>query len=229
MAIPQDVYRFQSSLSAVFDRIGLTQEINEDLSLDELSPQEQNQISLLIGNFESILEKIRQNSARLHELLDQRLLIRLGNYYYLLNDEVQALEYYHLSNQVEENEWAYYNTAIIQVATEQLDRAYENFIQAITLKPDFPQALRQQAVILNRQGKKDAALKKLKASQKLNPNDPETNKLLADYYIEEGEKKEALLHLKSIHHRDEEVIEKINQLEQKRSPFQRVLSRFRKK
>jgi tetratricopeptide (TPR) repeat protein len=229
MAIPQDVYRFQSSLSAVFDRIGLTQEISDDLSFDELSSQEQDQISLLIDKFESVLEDIRQNSTRLNELLDQRLLIRLGNYYYLQNDDAQALEYYSLSNQVAENEWAYYNTAIILVATKQFDRAYENFTQAITLKPDFPQALRHQAVILNLQGKKDAALKKLKESQQLNPNDPETNKLLADYYLEEGEKKEALMHLKSIHHRDEEVIEKIDQLERKKAPFQRVLSRFRKK
>jgi tetratricopeptide (TPR) repeat protein len=213
----------------VFDRIGLTQEISEDSSLDELSFEEQNQISLLIEKFESVLEDIRQNSSRIPEQLDQRLLIRLGNYYYLLHDNAQALEYYSLSNQVEENEWAYFNTAMILVAAEQLDRAFENFTQAITLKPDFPQALRQQAIILNSQGRRDSALKKLKESQKLNPNDPETNKLLADYYIEEGEKKEALLHLKSIHHRDEEVIEKINQLEQKKSPFQRLFGRFRKK
>ncbi len=64
---------------------------------------------------------------------------------------------------------------------------------------------------------------------KLNPNDPETNKLLADYHIEHGEKNEALFHLKAIHHRDPGVMEKINDLERKESLLNRIIGRFRKK
>ncbi|MHA2294230.1 MAG: hypothetical protein ACXACK_18880 [Candidatus Hodarchaeales archaeon] len=53
--------------------------------------------------------------------------------------------------------------------------------------------------------------------------------MLADYFLEQGEKKEALIHLKAIHHRDKNITEKITELENKKSVFNRVMNRFRKK
>jgi tetratricopeptide (TPR) repeat protein len=226
---PQDFYQIQSNLSLIFDRIGITQEIGNDLSLEEFSPQEQDQLALLIEKFESSFNEFRHKSEEIREVLDQRLIIRLGNFYFHRGDIAQALDYYDFSNQIEENEWGYFNSGKILQSQSELDNAFERFEEAIKLKPDFPQALRHQAEILKHQGKEDAALKKLQKSQQLNPNDFETNKMLADYFLEQGEKKEALIHLKAIHHRDKNITEKITELENKKSVFNRVMNRFRKK
>ncbi|MFX1282032.1 MAG: tetratricopeptide repeat protein [Promethearchaeota archaeon] len=229
MTSVQELYHLQNSLSQIFDRIGITQEIRENFSLDELSRQEQEQLTFLIEKFEVSLKEIRHSPNIIEEIIDQRLLIRLGNYYYCQGDLSQALEHYDLSNLVEENEWAYFNSARILQINEQLRPAYEKYDLAIKLKPDFPLALRHQAEILTHQGDHEAALKKLQKCQQLNPNDPETNKLLANYYIEHGEKEEALIRLKAIHHRDKDVIEKIEELERKESFLSRIIGRFRKK
>ncbi len=230
MAAPHEAYQVQDSLSNVFDNIGLTQEIKDDFTLIDMTPQEEDQLFLLIEKFEVILEKIHPESTSLDESLDQRLLVRLGNYYYYShNDEDQALKYYKLSNRVEENEWAYFNSAKILMKLKSYESAFDNFEQAIKLKPDFPQAFRHQAEILLYQGNENEALEKLKKSQKLNPNDPETNKLLAKHFLNHGEKDEALMHLKAIHHRDSEVSKKIEELEQKKSLLARFTSRFYKK
>ncbi|MFX0016619.1 MAG: CDC27 family protein [Promethearchaeota archaeon] len=225
----QEIYHLQTTLSLIFDRIGITQEIRDNLSLHELSPQEQDQLALLIEKFESNVDEIRNDTTRLEELFDQRLFIRLGNYYYYQGDLHQALDYYNLSSMVEENEWAHFNSGIVLQRQEQLKMAFKKYDLAIKLKPDFPQALCHQAEILILQGHPEAALEKLIKSEKLNPNDPETNKLLAEYYIEHGKKKEALEHLKAIHHRDSDVEKKIEELAQEKSLLNRILSRFRKK
>ncbi|MFX0183033.1 MAG: hypothetical protein ACFE95_08135 [Candidatus Hodarchaeota archaeon] len=230
MTSPQQLYHLQSSLSSLFDRIGLTQEFRDDFTVIEFTPQEQDQLDLLIEKFEELIEELRNDAASIQETLDQRLLIRLGNFhYYLYKDEDRALDYYGLSTKVEENEWAYFNSAKILAKQEYLDLAIEKYDQAIKIKPDFPQAFRHQAEILNRQGKSDAAFEKLQKSQELNPNDPETNKLLADYYLAHGEKNEALYHLKAIHHRDSVVKERIEELQSKDSFFKRLSKRLRKK
>ncbi|MFX1538107.1 MAG: tetratricopeptide repeat protein [Promethearchaeota archaeon] len=229
MTVLQELYHLQTSLSLIFDRLGITQEIQENLSLDELSQQEQDQLTLLIEKFGFGLEEIRKNSAHLEQGFDQRLFVRLGNYFYCEGNFSEALDYYNLSNFIDENEWAYFNSARILQLQDQLDAAYEKYDQAIKLKPDFSQALCHQAEILMHQGESEEALKKLKKSQQLNPNDPETNKLIASYYIEHGENKEALIHLKAIHHRDPDVTTKIEELEQKQSFFDRLIGRFRKK
>lgn len=229
MKSTQDLHNLQSSLSQAFDRIGITQEIKNDSPLDDYSPQELDQLAFLIEKLETKLDEIRHNPKTIEESLDQRLLIRLGNYYFFQGDSYQAIEYYDLSNQVEENEWAHYNSALILESQDQLNVAYDKYEQAIKLKPDFPQALRHQANILTSQGKTELAIKKLLKSRDLNPNDPDTNKLLAEYYIEHGEKNEALTHLKAIHYRDSSVTDQIEELEKKSSFLGRVSSFFRKK
>jgi tetratricopeptide (TPR) repeat protein len=229
MTTPQELYRLQSSLSSIFDRIGLTQEISDDQSLFEFSSQEQDQLDFLIEKYEELLEEIRHNTSYIEETLDQRLIIRLGNYYYLNNNEIEALEYYNISIDIEENEWAYFNSAKILANQRQFNLAVEKYDQAIKIKPDFLQAFRHQAEILIQQGNKEAAFEKLQKCQQINPNDPETNKLLANYYLEHGEKKEALSHLKAIHHRDTDVEEKIEELEHKDSFLSRLTNRLRKK
>ncbi|MFX0124277.1 MAG: tetratricopeptide repeat protein [Candidatus Hodarchaeota archaeon] len=223
----QELYHLQTSLSLIFDRIGITQEIQDNLSLHELSQQEQDQLTLLIEKFEFSFEEMRENPTHLEEGFDQRLFIRLGNYYYCQGDLSKALEYYNISSLVDENEWAYFNSAKILQGQDQLDSAYEKYDQAIKIKPDFSQALCHQAEILIHQGRTEKAIEKLKKSQQLNPNDPETNKLLANYYIEHGENKEALIHLKAIHHRDSDVITKIEELEKRQSLLNRLFRRFR--
>lgn len=207
--------------------MGITQEISNNLSLDEFTPQERNQLSLLIEKFAFFFEEIRQKPTSIEKILDQRLLIRLGNYYYNQGDLSQAVEYYNLSILVKENEWAYFNSGMILKQEEKLELAYEKFDQSIKLKPDFPQAYRNQAEILFQQGDNEKALEKLIKSQQLNPNDPETNKLLADYYLEDGEKDEAIKYLKAIHHQDSEVIQKIEELERKESFLKRISNRIR--
>ncbi|MFX1515025.1 MAG: tetratricopeptide repeat protein [Promethearchaeota archaeon] len=224
----QELYHLQASLSLIFDRLGITQEIQDKLSLDELSPQEQDQLTLLIEKFNFNLEEIHKNLNLLEQGFDQRLFVRLGNYFYYEGDYSQALEYYSLSSSIDENEWAYFNSARILQLQERLENAYEKYDQAIKLKPDFSQALCHQAEILLHQGESEKALEKLKKSQQLNPNDPDTNKLIANYYIEHGENKEALIHLKAIHHQDPDVKNKITELEQKQSFLNRFISRFRK-
>ena len=229
VTVLQELYHLQTSLSLVFDRLGITQEIQENLSLDELSPQEQDQLTFLIEKFEFGIEEIRKNPTQFEQGFDQRLFVRLGNYFYYEENYSQALEYYNLSSFIDENEWAYFNSARILQLQNQLDDAFEKYDQAIKLKPDFSQALCYQAEILLHQGESEKALEKLKKSQQLNPNDPETNKLIANYYIDHGEDKTALVHLKAIHHRDSDVTTKIEELEQKQSLLNRLIGRFRKR
>lgn len=229
VTVLQELYHLQTSLSLIFDRLGITQEIQDNLSLDELSPQEQDQLTFLIEKFEFAIEEIRMNPTQFEQGFDQRLFIRLGNYFYYEGNFPRALEYYNLSSSIDENEWAYFNSARILQLQNQLDTAFERYDQAIKLKPDFSQALCFQAEILLHQGESEKALEKLKKSQQLNPNDPETNKLIANYYIDHGEDREALIHLKAIHHRDPEVTTKIEELEQRKSLFSRLIGRFRKR
>jgi tetratricopeptide (TPR) repeat protein len=229
MNFPQELYNLQSSLSQAFDSVGITQEIKNDSPLDEYSSQERDQLAFLIEKFRLKLEEMRSNLDSFADSLDQRLLIRLGNYYFFQGDLFLAMEYYDLSNLVEENECAHFNSAMILETQGQLDEAFDKFDKAIQLKPDFPQALRHQAEILTSQGKTEIALQKLLKSRELNPNDPDTNKILANYYIEHGEKDEALSHLKAIHHRDSSVTETIEELEKRKSLFKRLSSIFRKK
>ena len=72
----QELYHLQASLSLIFDRLGITQEIQDKLSLDELSPQEQDQLTLLIEKFDFNLEEIRNNPSLLEQGFDQRLFER---------------------------------------------------------------------------------------------------------------------------------------------------------
>lgn len=227
MAEYRELYRLQSSLSGTFDRMGLTQELQNTFSFDELTPQERDQIVFLIEKYENLLAEVRSNPQSVEEILDQRLLVRLGNYYYALGENLLALDYYNLSNLVVENEWALFNSGQILYDQEDLEDAIHRFEDAIKLKPEFPQAFRYIGIILFQRGDKEGALKKLRHSQKLNPNDPETNKLLADYFLEQGEKQEALSHLKAIHYRDETVTDKIEELERKRSLLTRLKDRLR--
>ena len=157
MNFPKDLYNLQGSLSQAFDNVGITQDIKNDSPLDEYSSQEQDQLAFLIEKFELKLDEIRSNLDSIADSIDQRLLIRLGNYYFFQGDSFQALEFYNLSNLVEENEWAHFNSAMILETQSQLDEAFDKFDKAIKLKPDFPQALRHQAEILTSQGKTEIA------------------------------------------------------------------------
>ncbi|MFW9778416.1 MAG: tetratricopeptide repeat protein [Candidatus Heimdallarchaeota archaeon] len=223
----QELYRLQSSLSGTFDRMGLTQELQGESIFDEFTTQEREQVAFLIEKFENRLAEVRSNLQSVEEILDQRLLVRLGNYYHAMGEELTALDYYDLSNMVEENEWALFNTGRILYNQDDLEGATQRFEEAIKIKPEFPQAFRYLGLILFRRGDKEEALNKLKHSQKLNPNDLETNKILAEYFLEQGEKKEALSHLKAIHYRDEAVTEKIEELERRKSLFNRLKDRLR--
>ena len=170
MGIPQELYYLQTSLSTVFDTIGLTQEIRDDFSLTDLTQQEQNQLGLLIEKLELIFEDFHQEKTALGDALDQRLLVRLGNYYYHQDDEDRALEYYGLSNQVEENEWAYFNTAKILIGLEHINQAYEQFELAIKLKPDYSNAYNNLGEVLKEQGRIDEAIECYKKAQKCEPD-----------------------------------------------------------
>ena len=227
MAEYHELYRLQSSLSGTFDAIGLTQELQRTFSFDHFTPQERDHLAFQLEKFENLLAEVRSNTDSMEEILDQRLLVRLGNYYYAIGEELLALDYYDLSNLVEENEWALFNSGQILYDQENLEDAIQRFEDAIKLKPEFPQAYRYLGLILFQRGDKKGALDNLQHSQKLNPNDPTTNKLLADYFLEQGEKQEALSHLKAIHYRDETVTEKIEALERKRSFLTRLKNRLR--
>ncbi|MHA1206112.1 MAG: tetratricopeptide repeat protein [Candidatus Hodarchaeales archaeon] len=157
------------------------------------------------------------------------MLVCLGNYSYSQDDSDHALEWYNHSNAVEENEWAYYNSAKIYIIDDNFDLGYQAFDQAIKLKPDFLKAILGQARILLKQGKKEEALLKLEKGQKINPNDQGINKLFAEFFIEKGEKKEALIHLKAIHHKDQETTEKIQDLEYDNSLIGRIRNIFQRK
>ena len=229
MSFSQELFNLLTSLSQAFDRIGIMQEIKNDSPLDNYPPQELDQLAFLIEKVQLKFEESGYDFSSIEDILDQRLLIRLGNYYFFLGDYYLALEYYKLSNKVEENEWAHYNSALILETQGELEKAFNEYDQAIKLKPEFSQAFRHQAEILILQGKTDVALEKLLQSRNLNPNDPETNKLLANYYIEHGDKKEAIFHLKAIHYRDASVSKKIEELEKRKSFIQRLSGLFQKK
>ena len=55
------------------------------------------------------------------------------------------------------------------------------------------------------------------------------NKLFAELHIEKGEKKEALAHLKAIHHKDQEITDKIQDLEYDNSLVGRIWKIFQRK
>ncbi len=224
----QELHQQQSNLALIFDRLGITQEIHSVNFSKELNSKELDDLSLIIEKFSLLLNEIPPEELASKVILDQRLLIRLGNYFTMLNDFDQALGLYELSNKVEDNEWAYYNAGKILFQQEQLESAYLKYEQAIKLKPDFLQAIRAQAEILLEQGQQKKAILKLQQSQKINPNDQVTNRLLADFYLQNGEKDEALTHLKAIHHKDEQIFEQIDELEQSKSKTARFRKYFRR-
>ncbi len=228
MTPPQEIYQLQSNLKIIFDRIGLTQELNVNDSYDDFSLSEIDKISFLIEKFQLLFENLIAEGPIPNGILDHRLLVCLGNYSYSQDDSDHALEWYKHSNAVEENEWAYYNAAKIYITDDNSDLGYEAFDQAIKLKPDFLKAILGQARILLKQGKKEEALLKLKKGQKINPNDQGINKLLAEFFIDKGEKKEALIHLKAIHHKDQETTDKIQDLEYDNSLVGRIRKIFQR-
>ena len=229
MTPPQEIYHLQSNLAMIFDRIGLTQELNVNEAYDDFSSSEIDKISFLIEKFQLLFENLIAEGPIPNGILDHRLLVCLGNYSYSQDDSDHALEWYKHSNAVEENEWAYYNTAKIYIIDDNFDLGYQAFDQAIKLKPDFLKAILGQARILLTQGKKEEALIKLKKGQKINPNDQGINKLFAEFLIENGEKKEALIHLKAIHHKDQETTDKIQDLEYDNSLVGRIRQIFQRK
>jgi tetratricopeptide (TPR) repeat protein len=225
----QEIYQLQTNLAKFFDRIGLTQELKVNEAYDDFSSTEIDNISFLIERFQLLVENIIATGPIPSGILDYRLLICLGNYSYSQDNLDQALEWYELSNTVEENEWAYYNSAKIYINDDNYDSAYQAFDQAIKLKPDFLKAILGHARILLKQGKKEKAILKLKQGQKINPNDQSINKLFADLHIEDGETKEALVHLKAIHHKDQEITDKIQDLEYDNSIVGRIKKIFKRK
>lgn len=229
MTPPQEIYHLQSNLAMIFDRIGLTQELNVNEAYDDFSSSEIDKISFLIEKFQLLFENLIAEGPIPNGILDHRLLVCLGNYSYSQDDSDHALEWYKHSNAVEENEWAYYNTAKIYIIDDNFDLGYQAFDQAIKLKPDFLKAILGQARILLTQGKKEEALLKLEKGQKINPNDQGINKLFAEFLIENGEKKEALIHLKAIHHKDQETTDKIQDLEYDNSLVGRIRQIFQRK
>jgi tetratricopeptide (TPR) repeat protein len=229
MTPPHEIYQLQSNLTMVFDRIGLTQELNVNEVYDDFSSSEIDKISFLIEKFQLLFENLIAEGPIPNGILDHRLLVCLGNYSYSQDDSDHALEWYNHSNAVEENEWAYYNSAKIHIIDDNFDLGYQAFDQAIKLKPDFLKAILGQARILLKQGRKEEALLKLEKGQKINPNDQGINKLFAEFFIEKGEKKEALIHLKAIHHKDQETTEKIQDLEYDNSLIGRIRNIFQRK
>ncbi|MHA1513445.1 MAG: tetratricopeptide repeat protein [Candidatus Hodarchaeales archaeon] len=229
MTPPHEIYQLQSNLTMVFDRIGLTQELNVNEVYDDFSSSEIDKISFLIEKFQLLFENLIAEGPIPNGIIDHRLLVCLGNYSYSQDDSDHALEWYNHSNAVEENEWAYYNSAKIYIIEDNFDLGYQAFDQAIKLKPDFLKAILGQARILLKQGKKEEALLKLEKGQKINPNDQGINKLFAEFFIEKGEKKEALIHLKAIHHKDQETTEKIQDLEYDNSLIGRIRNIFQRK
>ncbi len=231
MNTPQDLYNLQSNLSQIFDNIGITQELKGDLSLIGISSEELTQISFMIEKLAQLLETNHHTHLEFHDMLNQRLLIRLGNFYYIQDNPDKALKYYKIANDVLESEWAYYNTGKIYMEFNDLQKAFEQYDQAIKCKPDFAKALRNQGIILLNLNKPEEAIGKLKKSQNINPNDLKTSKLLVDLYIQQGAKQEALRHLKAVEKKtpeDREIKAKIQQLEGRKSVFKGILDRFRK-
>lgn len=230
MNTSQEIYRLQDSLSLVFDSIGITQEIKDNLTFSALSAEELNQLSLMVEKFDQIIEN-QENKANLQEMFNQRLIIRLGNFHYDQDNLTKALKYYELANNINESEWAYYNSGKILLEINKPWKAFDQFDQAIKIKPDFAKAIRNQGLILKDMNQLEEAVIKLKRSQKINPNDLKTNKTLAKIYIQKGEKKEALIQLKMIQKKypeEEGVLEEIKKLEKGKSFFTGVLIRFRK-
>ncbi len=229
MSFPNDIYQIQSNLAMIFDSIGITQEIQTTYLFEENNPQEMEKVSFLIERLEQIISQISDKNQIVEEIFDQRLVIRLGNYFYAQEETDQALKWYLLSNKIVENEWGHYNAAKVHTQMGDLTLAYQEYEQAIKLKPDFLQAFRAQAEILLEQGEKEKAIIKLKQGQKINPNDKATNRLLAELFLEEGEKQEALNHLKAIHHKSNEITEKIEELERNEGFMGRIRNLFQKK
>jgi len=229
MTPPREIFQIQSNLGKVFDRIGLTQELDINETYDDFSSPEIDKLSFLIEKFQILFENLVAEGPIPYGILDHRLLVCLGNYSYSQDDSDHALEWYKHSNAVEENEWAYYNSAKIYTSNENFDLGYQSFDQAIKLKPDFLKAIIAQARILLKQGKKEEAILKLKKGQKINPSDQSINKLFAELFMEKGEKNEALAHLKAIHHKDQEITDKIQDLENDNSFVGRIRKIFQRK
>ncbi|MHA1215183.1 MAG: tetratricopeptide repeat protein [Candidatus Hodarchaeales archaeon] len=223
-------YQVQNSLMMIFDRIGLTQEIGNELTSEDLTQEESDQIQFLIEQFEDILSKITFESPTSEEMIDERLLIRIGNYYFsFVNDLDKTLEYYDLALKIEENELAYFNSAIVYEKENQLSEALDMLKQATSLKPDFTKAYYHQALILDKMDQKEEAISMLQKCHKLKPNDLEINSLLAEYYLELGQKEEALNLLKAIKNKNDHIIEKIDTLENKGSVTNRIFGLFKRK
>ena len=108
MTPPQEIYQLQSNLKIIFDRIGLTQELNVNDAYDDFSLSEIDKISFLIEKFQLLFENLIAEGPIPNGILDHRLLVCLGNYSFSQDDSDHALEWYKHSNAVEENEWAYY-------------------------------------------------------------------------------------------------------------------------
>ena len=97
-----ELYQLQNKLSIVFDRIGVMQEISDNLIANELTSQEEDQLNFLIEKFESYITMLQENSEELNlDCFDQRLLIRLGNYFYNKDNLDRALELFEISNAIE--------------------------------------------------------------------------------------------------------------------------------
>ena len=86
MTILQELHHLQNNISLIFDGIGITQEIRGELSLEELSPREQDQLTFLIEKFQFSMEQINNDPHQNADVFNQRLLIRLGNYFFLHED-----------------------------------------------------------------------------------------------------------------------------------------------
>ncbi|MHA1971826.1 MAG: tetratricopeptide repeat protein [Candidatus Hodarchaeales archaeon] len=223
-------YQLQNSLMMIFDRIGLTQEIGDELTSEDLTQEEFDQIQFLLEQFEDILNEITSKDTTSKEIVDERLLIRIGNYYYSFVDDLdKTVEYYELALKIEENELAYFNSAIIYEKENELKKALDMLKEATYLKPDFTKAYYHQAKILDKMDHKEEAMSMLIKCHQLKPHDLEINSLLAEYYLAQGKKEEALNTLKLIKNKDETIIEKIELLEKKDSVTNKILGLFKRK
>ena len=78
MTPPQEIYHLQSNLAMIFDRIGLTQELNVNEAYDDFSSSEIDKISFLIEKFQLLFENLKAEGPISNGTLDHRLLVCLG-------------------------------------------------------------------------------------------------------------------------------------------------------
>ncbi len=83
-------------------------------------------------------------------------------------------------------------------AKENLEKAKEQFLQALSLKSDFTPAEFQLALVLARQEKTDEAIKKLEMLREVLPTDIDVSLQLAMLYYQEEQKDKAVSELKRI-------------------------------